>query len=157
MMPISRPVQPGASLMHPGGTLRSCRHSSSPRTIRPRTSDPSELFDFFPRILIARGMRLCANVSRLECLLFMLRYTCKWSPCALKKSNFVDISPIFKQIHCLYCHLMVIKKYCLHLILFFSSEGFLLWGCILLWNILFDISIASVWMVFHLVYFINNN
>lgn len=82
---------------------------------------------FFPRILIARGMRLCANVSRLECLLLMLRYTCKWSPCALKKSNFVDISPIFKQIHCIYCHLMVIKKYCLHLILFFSSEGFLLW------------------------------
>lgn len=157
MMPISRPVQPGASLMRPGGTLRSCQHSSSPHTIRPRTSDPSELFDFFPRILIARGMRLCANVSRLECLLFMLRCTCKWSPCALKKSNFVDISPIFKQIHCLYCHLMVIKKYCLHLILFFSSEGFLLWGCILLWNILFDISIASVWMVFHLVYFINNN
>ena len=157
MMPISRPVQPGASLMRPGGTLRSCQHSSSPHTIRPRTSDPSELFDFFPRILIARGMRLCANVSRLECLLFMLRYTCKWSPCALKKSNFVDISPIFKQIHCLYCYLMVIEKYCLHLILFFSSEGFLLWGCILLWNILFDISIASVWMVFHLVYFINNN
>lgn len=157
MMPISLPVQPGASLMRPGGTSRSCQHSSSPHTIRPRTSDPSELFDFFPRILIARGMQLCANVSRLECLLFMLRYTCKWSPCALKKSNFVDISPIFKQIHCLYCHLMVIKKYCLHLILFFSSEGFLLWGCILLWNILFDISIASVWMVFHLVYFINNN
>lgn len=124
MMPISRPVQPGASLMRPGGTSRSCQHSSSPHTIRPRTSDPSELFDFFPRILIARGMRLCANVSRLECLLFMLRCTCKWSPCALKKSNFVDILPIFKQIHCLYCHLMVMKKYCLHLILFFHRKAF---------------------------------
>lgn len=157
MMPISRPVQPRASLMRTGGTPRSCQHSSSPHTIRPRTSDPSELFDFFPRILIARGMRLCANVSRLECLLFMLRYTCKWSPCALKKSNFVDISPIFKQIHCLYCHLMVIKKILFTFNPFFSSVGFLLWGCILLWNILFDISIASVWMVFHLVYFINNN